>query len=51
MPWILELVTSIVAAEAGDDETCMLSFGLDLLNLCAVNSYYKNEIFSTPNFE
>ena len=36
VPWILELISSGVAAEHGFDETCWLRLGLDMSNLLAV---------------
>ena len=38
VPWILELVSSGIAAEHGFDETCWVRLGLDMSNLLAVNT-------------
>ena len=40
VPWILDLISSALAAEHGFDETCYARLALDMANLHAVRFYF-----------
>ena len=45
VPWIFELVTSVIAAESGYDKTCGIRLVLDLANLLAVSFLFCLSVF------
>ena len=44
IPWILDLVTSVIQHEHGFDDSCYLTISLDAVNLLNVDTETYNQI-------